>query len=301
MRFTPPIFSDSMDPIEAENWVKEMERIFKLIRTSITEEDKVSLATYMLKGESVHWWTTVLDRYDGNKVIEWTEFRELFLAKYFPNHVRYQLERDFLNLKQDDKSVLQYEQEFNRLSRYASALVRDESAKTRRFIEGLMPSVRKIIAVHEVTTFRSAVDKATIYKVGNAREKVEESRDSSVRESLSGNKRSIARLETPEPDIELAQQPLEMVNQLSQIRCFKCGGTHKANQCRKKGQVCFRCQETGHLMAECPVLASEQPNEVSDLATRVSSKRPRGKATRICYQCRKPGHLAVDCPVTADT
>jgi hypothetical protein len=245
MEFKPPTFSDSTDPIVAENWIKEMERIFRLLRKRITEEDKVDLATYMLKGESLHWWDTVLDRLGEGQSIKWAEFKEEFLAKYFPDNVRYQMERDFMTLTQGNKTVLQYEQEFNRLSRYADVLVGNEAAKTRRFIEGLKPSIRRPISLHGVLTFRRAVNMATICETEDARDRLNETKKVE-------NKRKVEHTETrvlalPQEHQRLNATPGVLTN-LKQ--CEKCGRNHRTEQCKHKIQRCFRCHELGHKVAD---------------------------------------------------
>jgi hypothetical protein len=74
MKFKPPTFSSSTDPIVAENWIKAMECIFRVIRKKTSEEDKVDLVTYLLEDESMHWWETVQDRLGTDRSIEWSEF-----------------------------------------------------------------------------------------------------------------------------------------------------------------------------------------------------------------------------------
>ncbi|MQL91637.1 hypothetical protein Taro_024255 [Colocasia esculenta] len=46
-RMLPPSFKGESDPLLAESWIREIERIFRAIRCA--EEDKVTLATYMLQ------------------------------------------------------------------------------------------------------------------------------------------------------------------------------------------------------------------------------------------------------------
>ena len=50
----PPEFSGSTDPIEAQTWAQEMEKVFEVAR--VADEQKTSFATFMLKGEASHWW-----------------------------------------------------------------------------------------------------------------------------------------------------------------------------------------------------------------------------------------------------
>ncbi|MQL85286.1 hypothetical protein Taro_017806 [Colocasia esculenta] len=46
-RMTPPSFKGESDPLMAESWLRETEKIFRDIRCP--DEDKVTLATYMLQ------------------------------------------------------------------------------------------------------------------------------------------------------------------------------------------------------------------------------------------------------------
>ncbi|MQL99943.1 hypothetical protein Taro_032677 [Colocasia esculenta] len=50
-RMTPPSFKGESDPLMAESWLRETEKIFRAIRCP--NEDKVTLATYMLQVPSV--------------------------------------------------------------------------------------------------------------------------------------------------------------------------------------------------------------------------------------------------------
>ncbi|MQM09910.1 hypothetical protein Taro_042793 [Colocasia esculenta] len=46
-RILPPSFKGERDPLLAESWMREIEKIFRAIRCA--DEDKVTLATYMLQ------------------------------------------------------------------------------------------------------------------------------------------------------------------------------------------------------------------------------------------------------------
>ncbi|MQM13488.1 hypothetical protein Taro_046413, partial [Colocasia esculenta] len=46
-RMAPPSFKGESDPLLAESWMREIEKIFRAIRCA--EDDKVTLATYMLQ------------------------------------------------------------------------------------------------------------------------------------------------------------------------------------------------------------------------------------------------------------
>lgn len=53
-RLNPPAFNGSTDPLVAEDWVKETEKLFEAI--TVTTEQKVQLATFMFRGSAERWW-----------------------------------------------------------------------------------------------------------------------------------------------------------------------------------------------------------------------------------------------------
>ncbi|MQM21398.1 hypothetical protein Taro_054439, partial [Colocasia esculenta] len=52
-RMTPPFFKGESDPILAESWLREMEKIFRAIRCA--DEERLTLATYMLQERADVW------------------------------------------------------------------------------------------------------------------------------------------------------------------------------------------------------------------------------------------------------
>ncbi|MQL84373.1 hypothetical protein Taro_016876 [Colocasia esculenta] len=73
-RMSPPSFKGEGDPLLAESWMREIEKIFRAIRCA--EDDKVTLATYMLQERSDVWLSLLLrTRFeDGVVEIGWDEF-----------------------------------------------------------------------------------------------------------------------------------------------------------------------------------------------------------------------------------
>ncbi|MQL73690.1 hypothetical protein Taro_006056 [Colocasia esculenta] len=57
-RMSPPSFKGERDPLLAESWTREIEKIFRAIRCA--EDDKVTLATYMLQERADVWWSSQL-------------------------------------------------------------------------------------------------------------------------------------------------------------------------------------------------------------------------------------------------
>ncbi|KAA0067949.1 gag protease polyprotein [Cucumis melo var. makuwa] len=66
--------------------------------------------------------------------ITWEQFKESFYAKFFSSNLRYGKQQEFLNLEQGDMTVEQYDVEFDMLSRFAPKVVRNEVARTEKFV-----------------------------------------------------------------------------------------------------------------------------------------------------------------------
>ena len=68
-----------------------------------------------------------------------------------------QMELKFLELKQNNLSVMEYETKFTELSRFVPELVSTEEKKARRFQQGLRQWIQNRIAVLELTDYATVV------------------------------------------------------------------------------------------------------------------------------------------------
>ncbi|KAL8147136.1 hypothetical protein AgCh_004741 [Apium graveolens] len=125
----PPEFKGEVDPVAAKIWLKEMEKAFAL--TKVSEDLKTDYASYFLRNDSNYWWESTR-ALEGEGPVSWARFTELFLEKYFPDCLQGQMEMEFLELKQGDRSVTEYEAKFTELARIApqyAALVIESDQK----------------------------------------------------------------------------------------------------------------------------------------------------------------------------
>ena len=76
----------------------------------------------------------------------WEFFIQEFRAKYITEIYRESKWKQFLNLKQRNLSVAEYEKEFSHLSKYASGLVLTEAFWCRQFEDGLHDSIKRYLA-----------------------------------------------------------------------------------------------------------------------------------------------------------
>ena len=82
---------------------------------------------------------------------------EIFRAKYFPDHVQEQKEREFAELVQGALSVADYEVRFSTLGRYTPHIFDNSRRKLKKIIDGLRGNIRRYVAIHDLETFISAL------------------------------------------------------------------------------------------------------------------------------------------------
>ncbi|KAL8120052.1 hypothetical protein AgCh_017255 [Apium graveolens] len=141
----PTEFKGEVDHVAARIWLKEMEKAFAL--TKVSEDLKTDYASYFLRNDSNYWWESTR-ALEGEGRVTWARFTELFLEKYFPDCLQSQMEMEFFELKQGDRSVTEYEAKFTELARIApeyAALViendqklavKEQGEKKRKFESG---------------------------------------------------------------------------------------------------------------------------------------------------------------------
>ena len=105
---------------------------------------KVSCAVSLLQGNVYDWWKLVLRSPRLPDTISWEFFVQELRAKYVSDMYRETKWKQFLNLKQRNLSVAEYEKEFIHLSKYAPESVLIEAFRCRQFEYGLNESKKDI-------------------------------------------------------------------------------------------------------------------------------------------------------------
>ncbi|XP_063948080.1 uncharacterized protein LOC135152176 [Daucus carota subsp. sativus] len=150
-----PEFRGTQDPVEAQSWLKEIEKAI------VTDEKKVEYASYVLKGEANYLWESARALEEG-EVIAWDRFKKIFLDKYFPRYMQTQIELKFFELKQEGMTVGEYEKKFTELARFIGDYVDTDEKRAKRFQQGLKPWLRSRVTAFIVATYAEVVWKAMV-------------------------------------------------------------------------------------------------------------------------------------------
>lgn len=165
LRNHPPTFKGRYDLDGAHKWLKEVERIFRVMQCS--EIQKVRFGTHMLAEEADDWWISLLHvlEQDG-LVVTWDMFRKEFLGRYFSEDVRGKKEIEFLELKQGDMSVTEYAAKFVELATFYPHYSAEtaEFSKCIKFENGLRADIKRAIGYQQIRVFSELVNRCRIYE-----------------------------------------------------------------------------------------------------------------------------------------
>jgi hypothetical protein len=261
----PPTFSTAANPLEADDWLRDIEQ--KLQTVGCTDQEKVRYASHQLFGPATTWWRNVQNIIPQDHIITWDEFKKRFRENYVPESIMEIKRKEFLNLKQESRTITAYLDRFNDLSRYAPDDTNTEAKKVYRFIEGLSPSIQLHIAPVKITEFQELVDRVIL--IENRQVAVDEERRKRARLDprflLRSGSRPAGPARTPmngpprpymtgPPRPPITGPPQPTFDQPSRpvfrppkapIKCHICSGPHMARECPVRVGLEVRLLYTG--------------------------------------------------------
>jgi hypothetical protein len=179
LRLKPPTFAGSSNPLDADDWLRTIKR--KLEAIGCPENQRVQLAAHQLSGMALSWWDTFSETV---RDATWAEFETAFREHHVPQGIVQLKEDEFRELTQGGRSVSEYIHKFTELARYAPDDVSTEARKMARFLKGLRPELKTILASQDFLNFSHLSNKAIQVK-GQKRKKKGTSRGNSRFSELS--------------------------------------------------------------------------------------------------------------------
>ena len=203
-----------------------------------SDETKIRLATFQLKGEAQVWWNWAKTSSDLEAMI-WAEFQELFIGKYFPDTARHAMAQKFLELKQGTMTVMDYVARFTELARFSDDYVATDMVKVRRFKNGIKLSIRVRIVGLRLQEMDSMVGTTLTIEI-----EIEDAR--STRNADVSSKRKESQ----------SSSSLGKKQRASNSRGFQSRGHPGQGRIRVASQagqmVCYHCQQPGHMRRDYP-------------------------------------------------
>ena len=107
----PPTYTGDLTEDAYEFIVSCHERLHNL---GLVESHGVDYTTFQMTGSAKQWWRDYISsRPAGSPPLSWTQFTQVFLAKFVPRSERERKRAEFEGLQQDGMSVAEYEGKFH--------------------------------------------------------------------------------------------------------------------------------------------------------------------------------------------
>ncbi|XP_042449062.1 uncharacterized protein LOC122033989 [Zingiber officinale] len=269
-RFT--LFYGVPDPSVARSWLGNVEDTFEYL--SCTEEEKAELAAYHLRDQAVTWWKMQRSLF-GDQSITWTLFRDSFERQYFPAPYRMARRQEFLSLKQGDRSVMEYNAEFNRLAEYCPQFVAQDSDLLDQFTQGLAAYIRIRMSGFTPSTYREALDRALMIEMTQQQVSQERGKDKQKAQGTTPNQRRQNKDQKKRKKWQGSQDTSGESYRSAKTGRSSAGSSKSSQKDYSSVPKCYRCGTEGHLRPNCPL------------------------GQDVCYYCKLPGHVSHECTLKA--
>jgi hypothetical protein len=160
LRTCPTTFSQVKDPMDAENWLKGVEK--KLVIAHCTDREQVLFAAHQLYGTTANRWETYYNTHVNIDTITWNEFKARFHTHYVPRGTMKLKRKEFADLKQGSMTVNEYLNSFIQLSRYAPGDINTDEKKQDVFLSGLNDGIQFQLLNTDYADFQHMVDKVIV-------------------------------------------------------------------------------------------------------------------------------------------
>ncbi|XP_075521483.1 uncharacterized protein LOC142554698 [Primulina tabacum] len=127
----------------------------------LQDADRVRCATYLLKDDARLWWEGASVSVNLQTLM-WEGFKEVFYSNYFTDKVRSRLTREFMMLRQGERSVVEFVKKFQQGCHFVSLIANDAREKLRHFMD-VLQSILRLTRVLEVEQDQKDIE---IYRQG---------------------------------------------------------------------------------------------------------------------------------------
>nr|GFA61863.1 hypothetical protein [Tanacetum cinerariifolium] len=139
-----------------ENRIKKIESVQDMSGCSI--DQKMKYTTGSLVGKAFTWWNSQIRTLSREVVVSmlWNDFKFMMIEEFCPSHEMQKLETKLWNHVMVGAGHAAYTDRFHKLARLVSHLVTLESRKIKRYVYGLAPQIRRMVAATEPKTMQKA-------------------------------------------------------------------------------------------------------------------------------------------------
>ena len=139
LRLRPNKFSTATEPIVADDWLRSVHK--DLITCECTDPEMVRFTAHLLEGPAAQWWETYQITHPLNG-LTWETFKEGFRNAHISSGIMNLKKDEFRSLKQGNRTLKEYMDDFYSLSRYALEDIDTDGKRKEKVLKGLCDELR---------------------------------------------------------------------------------------------------------------------------------------------------------------
>nr|GFB44748.1 zinc finger, CCHC-type, retrotransposon Gag domain protein [Tanacetum cinerariifolium] len=168
----PHSFEKATAPVDAENWISHMEKIFDVM--GCEDAFKTRLAVYKFKGNALAWWKAYKQAKGGDAwlvMVTWADFKKLFFLQFFPRAEQERLKREYHSIRQTNtETSTEFMQRFRRLAGFLGAAAGTEEEQAKNFQWGLRRSTLNHLMCMSYTDVAQVANATRNYEILHERD-----------------------------------------------------------------------------------------------------------------------------------
>ncbi|GJU97264.1 putative nucleotidyltransferase, ribonuclease H [Tanacetum coccineum] len=299
----PRTFEKAVTPVDAENWISHMEKIFDVM--GCDDVFKARLAVYKFEGDALAWWKAYKQAKGGDAwilTLSWADFKELFFLQFFPRAEQERLKREYHSLRQRaGESSNEFMQRFIRIAGFLGQAAGTAEEQAKNFRWGLHKSILDRILCMEFTDVAQVADAARNFEILRDRDDYDrpersDKRHKSGDQHQSSNQQNSHRGHDQRNDRHGSDRQGGSGNYRNNNsnnhsrdnnRNFGAGRDQ-----RNRGQQSHRATNSGSQQNKAPSEGYTYP-----VCTTCGRRHPGEcrRAAGTCFKCGQAGHLQRDC------
>ncbi|GJR11622.1 putative reverse transcriptase domain-containing protein [Tanacetum coccineum] len=138
-------------------WIEKMENVQDM--SGYSNDQKVKYTAGSFVGKALMWWNSQIHTLSREVVVSmsWNDFKFIMIQEFCPSHAMQKLESELWNHAMVGVGHDAYTDRFHELARLVPHLVTPESRMIERYVYGLAPQIRGMVAAMEPKTIQKVM------------------------------------------------------------------------------------------------------------------------------------------------
>ncbi|GJW00318.1 putative reverse transcriptase domain-containing protein [Tanacetum coccineum] len=135
-------------------WIEKIENVHDM--SGYSDDQKVKYTASLFVGKALTWWNSQIRKLSREVAVSmsWNDFKFMMIQEFCPSHEMQKLESELWNHAMVGAVHATYTDRFHELPRLVSHLVTPESRIIERYVYGLAPQIRGMVATTEPKTMQ---------------------------------------------------------------------------------------------------------------------------------------------------